>query len=68
MAKIIKVRCNGAGKCVNEFTDKELEKYTRPTIVVRGQPKNTVPERLVIPCKHCTEGKVIITRKMIEEM
>ena len=65
MVRMIKVRCNGSGKHVNEL---DLDKYTKPQIVVRGQPKSNLPERLVIPCQHCTEGKLIITRKMIEEL
>ncbi len=65
MARIIKIRCNGPGKHVNEL---DLDKYTRPTIVVRGQPKSSLPERLVVPCQYCTEGKLVITRNMIEEM
>ncbi len=68
MTKIIKVRCNGSSKCLNEFTEADLEKYYKPTIVVRGQPKKTLPERLVIPCRFCADGKVIVTRTMIEEM
>jgi len=68
MSKFIKVRCNGSGKHVNEFTENDLEKYTRPTIVVRGKTKRIFPERLVISCQHCTEGKVIITREMTEQL
>lgn len=68
MTKVIKIRCNGSGKCLNEFTEIDLEKYTRPTIVVRGQPKHNLPERLVINCQHCSEGKIVITRKMMEEL
>lgn len=64
MARIIKIMCNGSGKHINEIN---LEKYTQPTIVVRGEPKRALPERIVIPCQYCTEGKVIITREMMEK-
>jgi hypothetical protein len=64
MPKIIKIRCNGSEKHVNEVN---LEKYSKPTIVVRGGTKSNSPERLVIPCQHCSEGKVIITREMMEK-
>lgn len=67
MITIMKVRCNGPGKHVNEFNEKDLEKYTKPTVVVRGGTKSDLPERLVIPCKHCIEGKIIITREMMEK-
>ena len=65
MAKIIKVRCNGSAKCVNEV---DIEKITKPTIVVRGQPNQSLRERYVLPCQYCTEGKVIVTREMIEQL
>jgi hypothetical protein len=64
MPKIVKIRCNGSGKHVNEV---DLEKYTKPTIVVRGGSKSNLPERLVIPCQLCAEGKIIITREMMEK-
>lgn len=65
MSKILKVRCNGSGKCVNEV---DIEKITKPTIVVRGGPKPSLQDRYVLPCQSCATGKVIVTRKMIEEM
>lgn len=65
MAYIITVRCNGLGKHIN---DVDIDKVTRPTIVIRGQPKRNLPKRLVIPCQYCTEGKVIITQEMMEKM
>lgn len=65
MAKIINVRCNGAGKHVNEV---DIDKITQPTMVVRGHPKKSLRERYVLPCQFCTEGKVIVTREMIEEL
>ena len=65
MAKLINVRCNGLGKHVNEV---DIDKITKPTIVVRGQPKQSLRERYVLSCQYCTEGKVIVTRKMIEQL
>lgn len=65
MAKILKVRCNGPGKHINEV---DIEKLTRPVMVVRGLPRESLLERYVLPCQYCTGGKVIVTRKMIEEM
>ncbi len=67
MSKIVKVRCNGTGKHVNEV---DLDKALRPDVILRGKPANeqpSIPERVVLHCKECTEGKVILTRKMIEE-
>jgi hypothetical protein len=65
MAKIMKVRCNGSGKHVNEV---DIDKISKPTIVIRGQPKQSLQDRYVLPCQYCTEGKVIVTREMIEQL
>jgi hypothetical protein len=67
MTKTIKIRCNGRGKHVN---DVDLEAALAPVIVTRGAPAKSerrIPERLVLPCRFCTEGKVIIERAVIEE-
>jgi len=72
MQKIIKVKCNGPNKHVNEI---DLVKALGETVVLRGSPevqqsavqKGSVPERLVLNCQFCTEGKVILTRDMVEE-
>lgn len=65
MAKIMTIRCNGPGKHINEV---DIEKLTTPVMVVRGAPCESLVERYVLPCQYCTGGKVIGTRKMIEEM
>lgn len=65
MAKIIKVRCNGSGKHINEM---DIDKITRPTIAVRGHPRQSLQDRYVLPCQYCTDGKVIVTRAMIEQL
>jgi hypothetical protein len=69
MAKVqtIKVRCNGAGGHVNEI---DLEKIVKPVVVTRSaassKPHET-PQRSVFKCKFCQEGKIVITREMVEE-
>ena len=66
MAKIIKVRCNGPNKHVNEI---DLDKALRTAIVLKGrsgQGPQAVPDRVVLPCAECTVGKVILTGDMIE--
>lgn len=65
MAKIMKVRCNSPGEHINEV---DIDKITRPTIVVRGQPSQRLQDRYVLRCQYCTDGKVIVTKKMIEEL
>lgn len=65
MAKTIKVRCNGTGQHINEV---DVDKITRTTIVVRGHPKQRLQDRYVLFCQYCTEGKVIVTREMIEKL
>lgn len=66
MSRIIKVRCNGAERHVNEV---DLDDVLKEDVVLRGAPARAgrrIPERLVLPCRDCT-GKVNITRAMIEE-
>ena len=74
MAKIIKVRCNGPNGHINEV---DLDKALGETVVLRGGPAvqqspvkagaGNLPDRLILRCQSCTEGKVILTRDMIEE-
>jgi kynurenine formamidase len=67
MAKIIQVRCTGAERHVNEI---DLENVLGPDVVVHGTPIDTgrpIPERIIRKCEFCTEGKVILTREIIEE-
>jgi len=67
MAKIVKVRCTGREQHVNEV---DLEDILGPDVVMHGTPIDTgrpIPERIVRRCEVCTEGKVIITRDMIEQ-
>jgi len=66
MAKIIKVRCTGAGQHENEI---DLEDVLGPDVVVYGNPIDTgrpIPARIVRRCEFCAEGKVVLTREMIE--
>jgi len=67
MAKIIKVQCTGREQHVNEIN---LEDVLGPDVVIYGNPIDTgrpIPERIVRRCEECSEGKVILTREMIEE-
>ena len=66
MANIIKVRCNGPGKHVNEV---DIDKVLDATVVLRGgavKKGRTIPKRLVLACQVCSEGKVIVTHDMLE--
>jgi len=73
MPKIIKVRCNGPAKHINEV---DLDKALETSFVLRGGPvqsqqpiesQQATPERIVLRCRECNEGKVIITRQMLQE-
>lgn len=67
MAKIINVRCTGAGQHVNEI---DLESVLGTDVVLHGTPIDTgrrIPARIVRTCDVCAEGKVVVTREMIEE-
>jgi hypothetical protein len=66
MAKIIKVRCNGPEKHVNEV---DVDTMLRPTTVLRGESQSSdfsMPARWVLGCRYCTH-KVIVTRQMVKE-
>jgi hypothetical protein len=67
MPNIIKVQCTGVGQHVNEV---DLEGLLGSDVVVYGNPIATgrpIPARIVRSCDSCAEGKVIITREMIED-
>ncbi|MHC4645879.1 MAG: hypothetical protein ACYTBJ_10265 [Planctomycetota bacterium] len=66
MPKIITVSCNGPNKHINQV---DLDTVTTKHVVLRGfwQQQEEIPQRAVLDCRFCTEGKVVITRKMIEE-
>jgi hypothetical protein len=66
MAKIIKVRCTGSQQHINEI---DLQDVLGPNVIIYGNPIDTgrpIPERIVRRCEFCAEGKVILTREMIE--
>ena len=69
MAQVIKVTCNGPQQHVNEV---DLDAALEPTIVLRTSPSVSsvaaVPERLVLKCRFCTEGRIVLTRRMMDEL
>jgi len=68
MAKIVKVRCTGAGQHENEI---DLEDVLGPDVIVYGNPIDTgrqIPAQIVRRCEVCDEGKVVVTREMIEQV
>ncbi len=72
MTTMIKIKCNGPGKCVNEI---DLEKtlgdrvsaYKGAKISKESYESQQFPERVVLPCQYCTAGQVVITREMAEQ-
>ena len=66
MGQVIKVRCNGANKHVNEV---DLDDALREVPIAREMnfSSSSVPERIVRPCRECADGRVILTRAMIED-
>lgn len=66
MATIIKVPCTGRGQHVNEI---DLDDVLGDDVVLHGAAIDTgrqIPARIVRRCDECDEGRVIITREMIE--
>ena len=67
MAKIIKVKCTGPEQHENEI---DLDDVIGSDVVIYGGPIATgrdLPARIVRRCDICDQGKVILTREMIEE-
>ncbi len=67
MARIIKVRCTGPQQHENEI---DLEVVLGTDVILSGSPIDTgrqIPHQIVRRCDICDEGKVVITRTMIEE-
>jgi hypothetical protein len=65
MAEIIKVRCNGPKQHVNEV---DLAEALREQPITRNAAFTSpdIPDRIVLHCRECTDGRVILTRAMIE--
>ena len=66
MKRIIKVRCNGPNQHVN---DVDLNDALREDSMARklNLSSPSVPERIVLRCRECVDGRVILTRAMIED-
>ena len=66
MGQVIKVRCNGPNKHVNEV-DLAVALLEVPITRQADFSAADLPARIVLRCHECTEGKVIVTREMIED-
>jgi hypothetical protein len=66
MAEIIKIRCSGPNRHVNEV---DLSEALREQPIARLINFTTpdIPDRIVLHCHECADGKVILTRAMIEQ-
>ena len=66
MAEIIKIRCNGPNHHINEV---DLGEALSQQAIARtvDYTSRDVPDRIVLFCRECTDGKVILTRSMIEQ-
>lgn len=67
MAKTVKIQCNGAGQHVNELG---LHKILEQQVLYRSidEQSQDIPERVTLRCCVCAEGRIVITRPMLEEM
>ena len=67
MPEIIKIKCNGPNKHINEV---DLSDALREQPVARQMdgPSTSMPDRIVLRCRECVDGRVILTRAMIEEI
>lgn len=68
MGRLVKIRCNGPNKHVNEVDIDKAQKVVVVAkiidITARSSPP---PERISLRCRECV-GRVIITREMIEDI
>lgn len=66
MGQVIKVRCNGPNRHVNEV---DVDVALREETITRGADalSASAPERVVLRCRECVDGRVVVTRAMIEE-
>jgi len=67
MPRIIKVKCTGPEQHENEI---DLHDVIGSDVVIYGGPivaGRQLPARVVRRCDVCDQGKVILTREMIEE-
>lgn len=69
MGQIVKVKCNGPNKHVNEV---DLDALLKTTVMVRGPSASDIlpddlPNELVKRCRECISD-VVITREMLREM
>lgn len=67
MAKMVKIKCNGASQHVN---DVDLARALEEAVVYRGAEERlqNLPERVTLRCGACEEGRIVITRPMLQEM
>jgi len=68
MEQTIKVTCTGAGQHVNAI---ELKRILQPAVVTRSaKPAKppAIPPRSVFYCQFCKEGKIVVTREMVEDV
>jgi hypothetical protein len=65
VGQIIKVRCNGLNRHIN---DVDLDDALREDSIARGKDLSSpaLPERIVLRCRECI-GKVIVTRAMFKD-
>ena len=66
MGQVIKVRCNGPNRHVNEV---DVDAALREETITReaGAASGSAPERVVLRCRECADGRVVVTRAMIED-
>ena len=66
MGQIIRVKCNGANKHFNTV-DLAVALLKVPITRQADASSTDLPERIVLLCHYCTDGRVIIEREMIED-
>jgi len=67
MSKKIKIQCNGSGCHIN---DVDLDRALEEAVVYKDAEARlpNLPERVTLRCRVCAEGRIVITRPMLQEM
>jgi hypothetical protein len=65
MPEIIKIKCNGPNKHINEV-DLDDALREQPIARLTDASYSSMPDRIVLRCRECVDGRVIVTRAIIE--
>ncbi len=60
----MQLECNGKKKCLNEIDLRSVLSVAQNSNAGTVNPGIDMPMRVILKCRHCTEGRVVITGDM----